>query len=83
MYTRQFLVVFLLFISGAAMAVEEPKYNLIEKADAYELRAYQPQIIAEVLVDGDLDSASSKGFKLIADYIFGNNQSRAGGSEKN
>jgi hypothetical protein len=30
----------------------------------------------------DLDAASNKGFKLIADYIFGNNKARTGASEK-
>ncbi|MGB7816682.1 MAG: heme-binding protein [Methylotenera sp.] len=64
------------------MAIEEPKFELIEKANSFELRAYKPMILAEVLVDGDMDSASSKGFRLIADYIFGNNKSKSGSSEK-
>ncbi|MEQ1599107.1 MAG: heme-binding protein [Methylotenera sp.] len=64
------------------MAYEEPKYDVIEKYDAFELRAYKPIIVAEALVEGSMDEASNKGFKLIADYIFGNNKSRAGGSEK-
>ena len=64
------------------MAIEEPKYTLIEKSDAFELRAYAPKIIAETIVSGDLDDASSAGFKLIAGYIFGNNTSRSGGNEK-
>ncbi len=55
------------------MATEEPKYELIEKSGDYELRQYHPMLIAEVLVDGNMDQASSKGFRLIADYIFGNN----------
>ena len=55
------------------MAAEEPKYELIEKSGEFELRQYQPMLIAEVLVDGDMDQASGKGFRLIADYIFGNN----------
>ena len=29
--------------------------------------------MAEVLVEGDMDSASNKGFRLIAGYIFGGN----------
>ena len=35
------------------------------------------KIIAEVEVAGTLNDASSAGFKLIADYIFGNNTSRS------
>ena len=56
------------------MATEEPKYTLLEKSEPFELRAYAPQLIAEVKVEGDLDAASSQGFRLIAAFIFGQNQ---------
>ncbi len=56
------------------MATEEPKYVMLEKSEPFELRAYAPRIIAEVKVEGDLDAASSQGFRLIAAYIFGKNQ---------
>ena len=80
--TRFFVGLFVFIFAGTAMAIEEPKYTLIEKSDAFELRAYAPKIIAETIVSGDLDDASSAGFKLIAGYIFGNNTSRSGGNEK-
>ena len=60
---------------GAAMAIEEPAYKVVATAGDYEVRHYAPMMVAQVLVDGDMDAASSKGFRLIADYIFGNNQS--------
>jgi SOUL heme-binding protein len=72
----------MLSFSGIIMAYEEPKYDVIEKSDVFELRAYKPFIVAEAFVDGSLDEASNKGFRLIADYIFGNNKSQAGASEK-
>lgn len=78
MFIRLMLVCLFIF-SQTAMAIEEPKYDVIEKSDAFELRAYKPIIVAEVLVDGDMKEASNKGFKLIADYIFGNNKSKTGG----
>ena len=56
------------------MAVEEPKYVLLDKSEPFELRSYAPLIVAEVKVGGDLDAASSQGFRLIAAYIFGSNQ---------
>ena len=56
------------------MATEEPKYSVVEKEPPFEVRAYAPMIVAEVQVDGDLDEASSQGFRLIAAYIFGQNQ---------
>lgn len=55
------------------MATEEPKFELISKHDHIELRRYPAFIVAETFVDGDMDAASGKGFRAIADYIFGNN----------
>ena len=56
------------------MATEEPKYTVLEKEPPFEVRSYAPMILAEVQVEGDLDGASSQGFRLIAAYIFGQNQ---------
>ena len=64
------------------MATEEPEYTVIEQSGAFELRSYSPMILAETRVPGSMDDASSAGFRLIADYIFGNNTSRDGGNEK-
>lgn len=72
----------LLLVANFAMATEEPKYSVLEKSGDFELREYAPMVVAETIVDGDLDDASSAGFKRIADYIFGNNTARAGGNEK-
>jgi SOUL heme-binding protein len=82
MITRLLVGVLVLLVAGSAMAIEEPKYTVIEQSGAFELRAYSPKIVAETRVSGSLDKASSAGFRLIADYIFGNNTSRTGGSEK-
>lgn len=64
------------------MSIEEPSYAIIEKSDTFELRAYKTKILAETMVSGSLKQASSNGFKLIADYIFGNNTSSSGDNEK-
>jgi hypothetical protein len=53
--------------------IEKPKYVVVERKVGYEIRAYEPYIIAEVEVTGTLSEATNKGFRLIADYIFGNN----------
>ena len=60
------------------MAIEEPEFISIEKKDAFEVREYQPKLIAQVLVTGTFDTASSKGFRLLADFIFGNNKTNEG-----
>ena len=72
----------LLLSAGKAMATEEPKYRLIEKDGAFEVRAYDSKLIAEVVLDGEMSDATSAGFRLLADYIFGNNTAASGRSEK-
>jgi len=73
-----FTIVLLFITSFNAMAIEEPEFISIEKKDAFEIREYQPKLIAQVLVNGTFDSASSKGFRLLADFIFGYNKTNEG-----
>jgi hypothetical protein len=75
-------VITLLFSADKAMATEEAKYTLIEKDGAFEVRTYDSKIIAEVMVEGEMSDATSAGFRLLADYIFGNNTAASGKSEK-
>jgi hypothetical protein len=53
--------------------IETPKYTVIQKKDGYEVRAYNSYIAAETIVSDSYSEASSAGFRIIADYIFGNN----------
>ncbi len=70
------LLAFLAMTSGDfAMAIEEPAFEVVSREGGFEIRHYRPFIVAETYVDGDLSEASNKGFRLIADYIFGNNES--------
>ena len=64
------------------MAAEEPIYTVLSQMDDFELRRYDKQLVAQTLVSGDQDSASREGFKVLADYIFGNNTAPTGGSSK-
>jgi hypothetical protein len=68
-------------VLGAAVAagpimsdVQEPSYQLVNRQDNIEIRDYAPMIVAQVTVTGERQPAISQGFRLIADYIFGNNQ---------
>jgi hypothetical protein len=63
-----------LMATSAVLAIEEPKYKILDQEAGFELRQYAPFIVAETWVDGDMDAASNKGFRVIADYIFGNNK---------
>jgi SOUL heme-binding protein len=73
-----FIAFFLILSSFNVMAIEEPEYISIEKKDAFEIREYKPKLIAQVLVLGTFDSASNRGFRLLADFIFGNNKTNEG-----
>ena len=53
--------------------VEKPDYKVIQSEQNIEIRQYEPMIIAEVEVDGKREDAIGDGFRLLADYIFGNN----------
>jgi hypothetical protein len=53
--------------------IEKPAYTVLEKRDGYEIREYEKYIVAETEVTGTRQEALSEGFRIIADYIFGNN----------
>ena len=58
------------------MAYEEAKYTVIEKDGDFELRQYDPQIIAETIVEGDFEDVGNEGFRRIFEYISGNNRKK-------
>lgn len=53
--------------------VEQPNYEIESSLDSYEIRRYDPMIVAEVSLNGSREESISAGFRLLADYIFGNN----------
>lgn len=53
--------------------VEQAKYTVIKNHGDIEIRDYDAMIIAEVQISGERKTAIEKGFRTIADYIFGNN----------
>lgn len=58
------------------MAIEEPSYSVISKAENYEVRKYGPIIVAETRVDADFENAGGQAFRILAGYIFGGNKSK-------
>jgi hypothetical protein len=66
--------------ANLTMAVEEPKFETVLKEDAFEIRRYPPLVVATTQVPGDMDAASNRGFRTIADYIFGNNVATPAGA---
>jgi|TARA_B110000438_G_scaffold225940_1_gene220080 hypothetical protein len=75
------VVIGIILISAIAVGpimsrVETPAYEVIKSQGKIEIRQFGPMIIAEVQVQGERADAISKGFRLLADYIFGNNTTR-------
>ena len=75
---RRAILLFLLTLIGVcpAMAIEEPGYELVRKSDGYELRRYAGYCVAETEVAGSQTDAGNAGFRILAKYIFGANQSQ-------
>jgi hypothetical protein len=58
------------------MAIEEAKYDVLKREGNFELRQYQPQIVAETLVEGDFQEVGNEGFRRLYDYISGRNRTK-------
>ena len=56
------------------MALETPKYKVIEKDSNIEIRLYEKFTVAKTNVQSNYESATSTGFRRIANYIFGGNE---------
>ena len=68
-------VVFLAAIVWSLVAsnVETPDYEIRAKDGEIEVRQYDSMIVAEAKVEGEREQAIGRGFRIIANYIFGNN----------
>jgi hypothetical protein len=72
---------FLTACGTANSDLEMPKYTVLSNAvydGQYniEIRDYAPRLAAEVTVKGEREAALSEGFRILADYIFGNNTAK-------
>ena len=70
------------FFSCQVMAIEEPKFKILVDEGEFEIRSYDEYLVAETAVEGSFDTASRKGFRRVAGYIFGENKNSIGQSEK-
>lgn len=73
---KQVLGVITFFISTTSMAIEEAKYAVLLKEDDFEIRQYQPFIVAETNVNDKFEDAGSTAFKRLFNYISGDNQAQ-------
>jgi len=71
------VAVFLALMVENVMAVEEAEYTVSVKQDELEIREYAPSIVAEVIVDGEFEDASSAAFRTLFKYISGKNTAQS------
>ena len=69
--------------SSQARASDEPSYVLVRAQGAIEIRDYPALILAEVEVSGDMTRAGNQGFRPLAGFIFGDNQTPGGETSAN
>ena len=56
--------------------IEEPAYTVVEEKADYEIRLYEPQLRAEVTIEGAYRESLYAGFPILASFIFGNNSAQ-------
>jgi hypothetical protein len=68
------IFILLLALKGTLMAIEEPKYSIIEKNDTFEIREYNSYVVAQTVVTGTFDEMGKKAFRILFKYISGENK---------
>jgi effector-binding domain-containing protein len=73
-------VLTLFFLSGCSVfgirTAEEARYTVLVQDGEIQIRQYERLIAAQTEVEGDYDQTTSKAFKRLAGYIFGNNKKK-------
>jgi hypothetical protein len=69
-------LILLLGIADRCMATERPEYDIEVSEPPFEVRQYAPTVVAAVHVDGTREAAVNAGFRILASYIFGNNEAQ-------
>lgn len=64
-----------LLAAGVVVAYEEPEYRVVSEHEEYEIRTYEPYLVAETIVSGDFGGSGNQAFRILAGYIFGDNRS--------
>ena len=64
----------LFLVVEESMAIERAKYTVVEKEGSFELRQYEPYLVAETVVEGDFDTVGNEGFRRLFAYISGKNR---------
>lgn len=82
MNSKKMLLCALLLVSPCTLCscvtvgIEKARYEVIEKEGKFEVRQYQPQILAETVVEAGFDEAGNVAFRRLFDYISGENRKK-------
>ena len=57
---------------------EQQRYTVVARYDGFELRRYEPCVVAEVEVEGSFASAGNRAFRPLVGYISGRNRGERG-----
>ncbi|MCX7085401.1 MAG: heme-binding protein [Methylococcales bacterium] len=55
---------------------EEPQYQILQDYGNIQIRQYPTLLVAKTEINGDYKTSGNQGFKRLAGYIFGKNQSQ-------
>lgn len=65
----------LAFVSKKTQETEQQEYEVLKEYEGFEIRRYAPALFSSVKLEGDsYKSVSSQGFRTLAGYIFGGNE---------
>lgn len=63
-------------VSCASTRTQKAKYTVLSKESKFEVRLYDPQIVAETSVNASFKEAGNAAFRRLFDYISGNNRKK-------
>ena len=70
-----FSLLIFIFWGTNLSALEEPKYSVLKEYENFEIRNYDSYLVAEVDIEGSYNKSGNEAFRILAGYIFGDNQS--------
>lgn len=75
---------FLFLVSGVLLAgcamfekYEEPGFTVVKRDSPFDIRQYKPYVVAEVMAKGVREDAANDAFRILFNYITGNNAEKA------
>jgi hypothetical protein len=75
--TAPLFIVLCLYVGGCGtVGIEKSKYSVLEKQRRFELRLYEPCIVAETVVESAFADAGNIAFRRLYNYISGENRAR-------